>query len=233
LRRHRHPGLFPHPFPNAVSLVSRADGAQARSGKSTACGCRSPLAGDDRSAIAGHAGFADVVSAQLPSVPADRAPARTRPSMASDMRALLARSAVRLGVVKRRAGIVARHPRLAFPRDDVSSAMICAQEARGTGSLEHGERATAIPGGWPPGCGPVRRRHKGVPSANPGGGERIRSAGMCGGRVRGVAFPLVSFSWRRKRKEPERGRRAGKRQGSHRERTAHPQNVGGARRCCE
>ncbi|TAM93836.1 MAG: hypothetical protein EPN40_12890, partial [Rhodanobacteraceae bacterium] len=52
---------------------------------------------------AGHDGFADIVSAQLPLMLADRAQARTRPSLISDRRALLARSAVRLGLVQRRA----------------------------------------------------------------------------------------------------------------------------------
>src|SRR5579875_4164181 len=74
----------------------------------------------------------------------------------------------------------------------------CAQ----TGPLEHGERPTDQSEGWRTGCAPVRRRHMDVPSANPGGRERIRSTGMCGGRVRGVAFSLVTFSWPSKRKSP-------------------------------
>ena len=64
-------------------------------------------------------------------------------------------------------------------------------------------------------CGRVRRmargtrassprRHRDVPSANPGGRERIRSTWTCGGRVRGVAFSLVPFSWPHKRKSPAR-----------------------------
>src|SRR6185312_14561849 len=43
-----------------------------------------------------------------------------------------------------------------------------------------------------------------VPSADPGGRSRTRSTWMCGGRVRGVAFSLVTFSWPCKRKLPGR-----------------------------
>src|SRR6185312_5740762 len=48
----------------------------------------------------GHDGLADILSTRLPLVPADRAPARTRTSMCSNMRALLARSAARCGVMQ-------------------------------------------------------------------------------------------------------------------------------------
>src|SRR5574337_2182873 len=51
-----------------------------------------------------------------------------------------------------------------------------------------------------PGRAPVRRRHMDVPSANPGGRERTRSPWMGAGRVRGVAFLLVTSLWRRKEK---------------------------------
>jgi len=68
------------------------------------------------------------------------------------------------------------------------------------GPLEHGGRATDQSEGWRTGCAPVRRRHREVPSANPGGRSRVLSTGMCSGRVHGVAFSLVTFSWRRKRK---------------------------------
>src|SRR6185312_15488513 len=78
----------------------------------------------------------------------------------------------------------------------------CAQGARQQGPLEHGARTTGKSEGWPAGCGPVRRRHRDVPSANPGGRARILSTWMCSGRVRGVAFSLVTFSWLRKRKLP-------------------------------
>ncbi|MDE2272165.1 MAG: hypothetical protein KGJ94_09305 [Xanthomonadaceae bacterium] len=62
---------------------------------------------------AGHDGFADVVSAQLPLVLAARAPARTRPTLASNMRALLARSTARRGVMQRRVfHFVTGHPGL-------------------------------------------------------------------------------------------------------------------------
>ncbi|MGH8124654.1 MAG: hypothetical protein ACREPK_02235, partial [Rhodanobacteraceae bacterium] len=56
----------------------------------------------DQNHCAGHDGFADIVSAQLPLVLAERQPRRTRPSLASDMRRLLCRSAVRRGVMQRR-----------------------------------------------------------------------------------------------------------------------------------
>src|SRR5574337_661964 len=69
-----------------------------------------------------------------------------------------------------------------------------------TGPLEHGERTTEQSEGWPAGCRPVRRRPMDGPSANPGGRERTRSPWMDTGRVRGVAFSLVTFSWPRKRK---------------------------------
>ncbi len=45
------------------------------------------------------------------------------------------------------------------------------------GPLEHGERTTDQSEGWPARCGPVRRRHMDVPSADPGGRERILSTG--------------------------------------------------------
>ena len=77
-----------------------------------------------------------------------------------------------------------------------------AHDARLMGPLEHGERATEKSEGWAAGCGPVRRRHRDVPSANPGGRARILSTWMCSGRVRGVAFSLVTFSWPSKRKLP-------------------------------
>src|SRR6185312_2786187 len=67
-----------------------------------------------------------------------------------------------------------------------------------TGPLEHGERPTEKSEGSPAGCGPVRRRHRDVPSANPGGHSRILSTGMCSGRVRGVAFLWATFLWPRK-----------------------------------
>src|SRR6185437_834168 len=102
-----------------------------------------------------------------------------------------------------------------------------ASHARQMAPLEHGERTTEKSEGWPAGCGPVRRRHKDVPSANPGGRTRILSTWMCSGRVRGVAFSLlrascpppfgppsafsrvpdarvVTFSWPSKRKSPAR-----------------------------
>src|SRR5574337_1015256 len=68
-----------------------------------------------------------------------------------------------------------------------------AHDARRSGPLEHGERTTEMSEGWRTGGAPVRRRHKDVPSANPGGRSRTRSTWMCGGRVRGVAFSLVTF----------------------------------------
>jgi hypothetical protein len=79
---------------------------------------------------------------------------------------------------------------------------LSAQDARRKGPLERGGRRTEKSEGWPAGCGPVRRRHMDVPSANPGGRSRILSTGMCSGRVRGVAFSLVTFSWPSKRKLP-------------------------------
>ena len=57
-----------------------------------------------------------------------------------------------------------------------------------TGPLEHGERTTDQSEGWRTRSAPVRRRHRDVPSANPGGRSRILSTWMCSGRVRGVAF---------------------------------------------
>src|SRR6185312_12382614 len=77
-----------------------------------------------------------------------------------------------------------------------------AHDVRVSEPLEHGERMTGQSEGWPAGSGPVRRRHTDVPSANPGGRSRILSTGMCSGRVRGVAFSLVTFSWPHKRKSP-------------------------------
>jgi len=71
----------------------------------------------------------------------------------------------------------------------------CARRMRAEGPLEHGERTTERSEGWPAGCGPVRRRHRDVPSANPGGRSRILSTGMCSGRVRGVAFLWATFLW--------------------------------------
>ncbi|MGH8113271.1 MAG: hypothetical protein ACREPL_15345, partial [Rhodanobacteraceae bacterium] len=49
-----------------------------------------------------HDGFGNVVLPKLPSVLADRAPARTRTSLCADLRALLARSAAMLGGMQRR-----------------------------------------------------------------------------------------------------------------------------------
>ncbi|MGH8124338.1 MAG: hypothetical protein ACREPK_00605 [Rhodanobacteraceae bacterium] len=46
--------------------------------------------------------FADIVSAQLPLVLAERQPRRTHTSLCSDMRRLLCRSAARRGVMQRR-----------------------------------------------------------------------------------------------------------------------------------
>ena len=73
-----------------------------------------------------------------------------------------------------------------------------AQEACPSGPLEHGGRMTDQSEGRRAGCAPVRRRHKDVPSANPGGRARILSTGMSSGRVRGVAFLWATFLWPRK-----------------------------------
>ncbi len=73
-----------------------------------------------------------------------------------------------------------------------------------TGPLGCGERMQDQPAGWPAGCGPVRRRPMDGPSANPGVRERTRSAWMREGRIRGVAFSLVTFSWPLKRKSHAR-----------------------------
>src|SRR5690348_1968201 len=81
-------------------------------------------------------------------------------------------------------------------------ASTCAQDARDVGPLEHGERSTEKSEGWRTGCAPVRRRHRDVPSANPGGRSRILSTRMCSGRVRGVAFLLVTSLWPSKEKLP-------------------------------
>jgi hypothetical protein len=59
-----------------------------------------PFGESNQSHCAGHDGFADFVSAKLPSVLAERQPRRTRPSLASNMRRLLCRSAVRRGVMQ-------------------------------------------------------------------------------------------------------------------------------------
>ena len=71
-----------------------------------------------------------------------------------------------------------------------------------TGPLEHGEWTPETSAGWRTGCAPVRRRHRDVPLANPGGRERIRSPGMDEGRVRGVAFLFVPSLWPCKEKAP-------------------------------
>ncbi|WIG56533.1 MAG: hypothetical protein OJF61_002321 [Rhodanobacteraceae bacterium] len=111
-----------------------------------------------------------------------------------------------------------------------------AQDARPMGPLEHGERTADQSEGWRTGSAPVRRRHRDVPSANPGGRSRILSTWMCSGRVRGVAFSLlrascpppfgppsafsrvpdarvVTFSWPSKRKSPARAGRGRKKTG--------------------
>ncbi len=77
-----------------------------------------------------------------------------------------------------------------------------AHDAREMEPLGCGEWATEKSEGWSAGCGPVRRRHRDVPSANPGACERIRSTWMCGGRIRGVAFLLVTSLWPNKGKLP-------------------------------
>ena len=64
--------------------------------------------------------------------------------------------------------------------------------------------AAGGPKGEPQGCGescgPVRRRCTDAPSANPGVRQRTRSPWMGEGRVRGVAFLLVTSLWPRKEK---------------------------------
>jgi hypothetical protein len=84
-----------------------------------------------------------------------------------------------------------------------------------TGPLEHGERTTDQSEGWGTGSAPVRRRHRDVPSANPGGCSRVLSTRMCSGRVRGGGLSLGHLSLATQRKKVARppGRRARKRQG--------------------
>ena len=151
----------------------------------------------------------------FPALLAPSGPARTRTSLCSNIRALLPLGAAMLGVVQRR---VDRsndgHP---WPRTKRESATRFApsraQDVRQTGPLEHGERTTDKSAGWRTGSAPVRRRHRDVPSANPGGRERIRSTRTCGGRVRGVAFLLVTSLWPSKEKSPARAGGARKKTG--------------------
>ena len=131
----------------------------------------------------------------FPAVLADRAPARTRTSLCSDMRALLARSAALLGVVQRRVFCSdGGHPWPRAKRESMPRfAPPRARDACSTGPLERGERATDQPEGWRTGSAPVRRRAMDGPSTNPGGRERTRSPWMGEGHVRGVAFSLGTF----------------------------------------
>ncbi|HEX7369710.1 MAG TPA: winged helix-turn-helix domain-containing protein [Rhodanobacteraceae bacterium] len=150
---------------------------------------------------AGHDGFAGIVPAELPLVLANRAPARTRTSLCSNIRALLARSTARRGVMQRRIDCFdGSHPGPSSMCFKTSSTMEFAQEARQMGALEHGEWTTAQSEGWLAGCGPVRRRAMDGPSANPGDRERTRSPWKGEGRGRGVAFLLVTSLWPRKEK---------------------------------
>jgi hypothetical protein len=74
---------------------------------------------------------------------ADHAPARTRPSVASNMRALLARSAARRGVLQRRVDRFDR-PSMASgeARADIPLRSIARAGCAQTGPVEHGERTT-------------------------------------------------------------------------------------------
>jgi hypothetical protein len=108
-----------------------------------------------------------------------------------------------------------------------TAAIVASLEARSNCLLRRHVRAGCAPNGaprmrralggnarrWRTGGAPVRRRHRDVPPANPGERARTRSTWMCGGRIRGVAFSLVTFSWPRKRKLPARPEAHGKRQG--------------------
>ena len=57
-----------------------------------------------------------------------------------------------------------------------------------TGPLGRGERSTEKSEGWPAGCGPVRRRHRDVPSANPGDAREPGAHGCAEGASAGWPF---------------------------------------------
>src|SRR5690348_1149242 len=78
------------------------------------------------------------------------------------------------------------------------------------GALGCGARSAETPAGWRTGSAPVRRRHRDVPSAHPGERARTRSTWMCGGRIRGVAFSLVTFSCHARESYPRARRRTEK-----------------------
>ena len=77
-----------------------------------------------------------------------------------------------------------------------------AQDARRMEPLGCGARSAEMPAGWRTGGAPVRRRHRDVPSANPAECARTRSPWMGEGRIRGVAFLLVTSLWPSKEKLP-------------------------------
>ncbi|GEM_PF-5127115 len=127
-----------------------------------------PFGESNQSRCAGHDGLADVVSARLPLVLADRAPARTRTSLCSNMRALLARAAARRGVMQRRGFCFDDgHPWPRSKREQTTCFVLPrAHDVRKPGALEHDERAT----------------------------ERDAQPHKCSGRAPGVGFSLLRAS---------------------------------------
>ena len=90
---------------------------------------------------AGHGGFGNVVLPKRPLVLAERQPRRTRPSVASDMRRLLCRSAARRGVAQRRVKqlhFAAGHPWPPQLRDQTPTL----HEAKRAGSAQPGAPRT-------------------------------------------------------------------------------------------
>ena len=141
----------------SLSFSSRLAGERFRSLSRASYFC---FGKSSQNHCAGHDDLADIASARSPLVLADRAPARTRPSLASDMRALLARSAARRGVMQRRGyRFDDGHPWPCSKRE-LTTCFVAprAQEARRTGPLRRGETRTIRPAGraqgialaWPP-----------------------------------------------------------------------------------
>ena len=136
----------------------------------------------------------NVLLSRLPLPLADRAPARTPASLQSNMRALLARSATRLRHHQRRGCRSATgHPWPSSKREPAVAWSPCARTMRANGAPRTRRADDGKSAGWRTGSAPVRRRPMDGPSANPGDCERTRSTWMCEGRVRGVAFSLVTF----------------------------------------
>jgi len=142
----------------------------------------------------------------FPALLAPSGPARTRTSLCSDMRALPSLGAAMLGVMQRRGFRFAVRPSMASleARPNGSPRHCSAHDVRQWGPSDAASARRKGPKDGPHGCGAVRRGSMDGPSANPGVCEQPRSAWMREGRVRGVAFSLVTFSWPRKRKSHAR-----------------------------